>query len=248
MGDHATYFVLPVMGMEPGETRRTSKPRQVCGTAFSIGGGVYLTAGHVWKQAQKHPLQALGMMNEPESREVLAVAIKEAELLEAVDLAVLKASPFGKSFSWSFARSALFDGVRTYGYPYGLDSETDTLNIRAFQGTIVGGAPIAALPARPHGTEVSFPCPRGLSGAPLIRHDPKPEQIIGVVLGNTVTDMEIYRETETLKENGGERILIKTESLHLGIAIRADVVVSLASSLLGSTIGDWLGRHRLLAE
>jgi hypothetical protein len=246
MGDHATFIALPVMGMEPRKDSWKAKPLQVYGTAFTIGGGAYLTAGHVWSGAQGDPLQALGMMDNPESGRFLFRKIREGELLPAFDLAVLKAPPFGKTFRWSAHPVSLLDEVRTFGYPFGFDVEMEMLNVRGFRGEIVGGQTITRLPGRPPGIELSFACPRGLSGARVISIAADPWRIAGVVVGNEITEMEVYREEEKLVEGGQEKVLIKTEALHLGLAIRADVVLKLESALLGCRIGEWLDRHGLL--
>lgn len=73
----------------------------------------------------------------------------------------------------------------------------------------------------------------------------KRERIVGIVLGNQITEMTVYREEETLNEGGEKTTLIKTEALRLGMAIRADVVLTIPSTLLGRTIGDWLQRYGL---
>jgi hypothetical protein len=243
---HATDLALPVMGFERSESSWSNKPREICGTAFTIGGGAYLTAAHVWERARTHDMQALGIMHEPETGVFKFHRITDGEGLASLDLAVLRAAvSFGKTFQWSAARVALLDGVRSYGYPFGFDPKTEMLNVRAFRGEIVGGGTLDRLPARPAGLEISFACPRGLSGAPLIRTDPEPQRIIGVVIGNEITEMTVYREEEKLAEGKHEKTLIKTEALHLGIAIRADAVLAATSSLLRCTIGEWLGRYRL---
>ena len=95
------------------------------------------------------------------------------------------------------------------------------------------------------GLELSFPCPRGLSGAPVIRMKPEPQRIIGVVLASTITDETVYQEEEKSIEDGTETVFTKTEALHLGLAIRADAVFGIKSDLLGCTLGDWLQRHGL---
>jgi len=238
----ATDIVLPVVGMEPG----SSRPRELCGTAFHIGGGAYLTAAHVWKQAQTHPLQAIGMTDTPDTEVVRCHGVWKAEALEAFDLAVLSAPPFGQSFLWSKQLPALLDEVRAFGYPYGLDPESNMLTVRAFKGSVSGGNSLIKLPGRPFGLELSFPCPRGLSGAPLIWFQPEKSRIVGIVLGNQITEMEVYREAEKLVEDGKETLFIKTEALHLGLAIRADAVLSIHSETLGCTIGDWLKTYGLL--
>src|SRR5258708_4143523 len=96
---HVTFLALPVVGVEPLTDGCAGNTREVCGTAFTVGGGAYLTAGHVWKQAHTHSIQALGMMDEPERGEFKLVKISDGELLEEFDLAVLKAPVrFGDTF------------------------------------------------------------------------------------------------------------------------------------------------------
>jgi len=56
----ATDFVLPVMGTVPEGDKYVS--REACGTAFPIGGGVYLTAAHVLARAQTFPMPGLGVI------------------------------------------------------------------------------------------------------------------------------------------------------------------------------------------
>jgi hypothetical protein len=120
-------------------------------------------------------------------------------------------------------------------------------DVRAFKGNIVGGTPLKHLSAHPPAWEISFPCPRVLSGAPLIRTDPPPNEIVGVVLGNKITEMVVYTERETLAEHGRDHTFIKTEALHLGVPIKADAVLGITSSLLDCTIDAWLSRHGLVA-
>src|SRR5439155_22681415 len=146
----------------------------------------------------------------------------ECEMFSNVDLSVVRTDiAFGKTFPWTTAPAALFDPVRAIGYPYGFDPGTEMLNIRGFQGEIVGGKLLTDLPGQPPVHELSFPCPRSLSGAPLVIREPR-AQIVGVVLGNTITETTVFSETERLVEGAQERLLIKTEAMHLGVAIRAN--------------------------
>ena len=235
---HATDFAFPVMGMDSGADG-VSRTRDVCGTAFALGGGYYLTAGHVWKAAATSPLQGigLGVTKQNEFETVIIRKIIGAIVFETVDVAVLQVGfSFGRTFVWSAKGPALLDQVRAFGYPFGFDSDAETLAVRAFQGEIVGGRNLGRLPGRPAVVEVSFPCPRGLSGAPLIRYDEDTTEIVGMVLGNEITEMTVFSETETLSETGQARQLIKTEALHLGIAIRVSEILPLSCSLLGGTI------------
>jgi len=236
--------VFPVMGVTSDK-----KPATVCGTAFSIGGDAYMTAGHVWENAQTYPLQAMGVRVGPQW-EMTLHRIVEGEPIAAFDLAIFQAlAPVpDKALSWSTLQPGLFADVRAFGYPYGYDSEVGMLNLRAFRGEIVGGTSLRTLTGQPPVYELSFPCPRGLSGAPLAWWESTPRGcIVGVVLTNTVTEMTVFSETETLAEGSQVTKLIKTEALHLGIAIRSGVVAGISSTLLGCTIGEWLQVHGLLA-
>ena len=59
-------------------------------------------------------------------------------------------------------------------------------------------------------------------------------------------EMEVYSEKEVLKEPSKGTILIKTEALHLGIAITPKEIFALRSKLLRATMGDWLMMGGLL--
>jgi hypothetical protein len=235
-------LVFPIIGVKTDK-----KPATVCGTAFSIGGDMYLTAGHVWENAHTYPLQAMGVRVGPK-REMLLYKALDAENIPTLDLTILRttAPAPNKALMWSSVGPGLCDDVRAFGYPYGYDGELGTLNIRGFRGSVVGGTSLRTLAGKPAVYELSFPCPRGLSGAPLTWWASKRGPVIGVVLTNTITEMTVFSETETLTEGGHVRELVKTEALHLGIAIRSDVVAGISSALLGCTIGEWLQANGLL--
>jgi trypsin-like peptidase len=232
-----------VMGTVPDGDKYVS--REACGTASQIGGGVYLTAAHVVARAQTFPMAALAVI--PDGRKGTLHRITEIETFPDFDLAIFRAGKanFGQTFRWTDAPAALLDEVRAFGYPWGFNPESGHVNVRGFSGEVVGGTPIDRLPARPHGIELSFPCPRGLSGAPVIRMKPEPHRITGVVIASTITDVTVYREEEKSIEGDKESIFIKTEALHLGLAIRADAVFGIKSDLLRCTLGEWLHRHGL---
>jgi hypothetical protein len=235
-------LVFPIMGVNTDK-----KPATVCGTAFSLGSDVYLTAGHVWENVQTYPLQAMGVRRGP-AQEMTLYRVTESETIAAFDLAILRTSATApnKALIWSTLEPGLFADVRAFGYPYGYDAELETLSIRAFRGEVVGGTSLRTLTGHPAVYELSFACPRGLSGAPLAWWESKPRgHVVGVVVTNTITEMPVFTETETLAEGGQVTKLIKTEALHLGIAIRSSVVAGIPSALLGSTIGEWLQAHGL---
>jgi hypothetical protein len=238
-------LTFPIMGVSAAK-----KPLVVCGSAFALGGNMYLTAGHVWENALAFPLRAVGI-REQQAPNATLYHVSDGETIAAFDLAILKtpAPTPNKALIWSSADLILFANVRTFGYPYGFDVESGMLSIRGFQGHIVGGTTFNRLSGKPPVYELSFACPRGLSGAPLMWQESQPRgHVHGVVLTNHITEMTVFSETEKLTENGQETKLVKTEALHLGIAIRSSAVVTIRSALLGCTIGEWLRGHGLLVE
>jgi hypothetical protein len=236
-------LTFPIIGLSAEK-----KPLSVCGTAFSIGGDMYLTAGHVWDNALIFPLRAIGV-REHQAPNATLFQISDREIIAAFDLAILKtlAPAPDKALIWSSKDLILFANVRTFGYPYGFDLEVGTLGIRGLQGHIVGGTTFHRLSGKPPVYELSFACPRGLSGAPLVWQDSQPRgHVHGLVLTNHITEMTVFTETEKLIAAGQEKTLIKTEALHLGIAIRSSAVLGVHSAFLGCTIAEWLRAHELL--
>jgi len=163
-------YVFPVIAAAGEGANR--ELLDVCGTAFPVGGGAFLTAGHILTRA------------------------------------------------------------------------LSVIAVRAFVGHTVCSRRLFRLPAAPLIHELSFACPRGLSGAPLWRVSLRSATVVGMILANEITEMTVYSEKERLVDPAGTRELVKTEALHLGLALSAQAIVSVTSNTLGgSTIGDWLRRH-----
>src|SRR5512132_1889010 len=129
-------LAFPIMGVSAGK-----EARAVCGTAFALATDMYLTAGHVWQNALTFPLQTIGI-RKPNAPDVTLYHVEEAEVIGAFDLAILRAPSTAapnKALIWTTEALPLFAEVRAFGYPYGLDAKSGMLNIRGFQGRIVGG-------------------------------------------------------------------------------------------------------------
>ena len=117
---HAANLVFPMIGLEPGRDRQSNKPREAFGTAFTIGGGMYLTAAHVWRSARRFPLQGIELHStesgNPEG--MLLWKIIDSEMCDAIDLSLVKAdAAFGETFAWNAHPASLLDQVRAFGYP-----------------------------------------------------------------------------------------------------------------------------------
>lgn len=146
---------------------------------------------------------------------------------------------------WRFGELPRLETVQTVGFPHGL--EPGEIITRAFRGEIVSGRVWKRLPASPRVYELSFMCPRSLSGAPLFTTELSPS-VVGTINGNVITCITVYSETERHVEDGEETIHEKTEALHLGLAIQSGAMASVRSKLLGCTLGDWLHKKGLLIK
>ena len=140
----------------------------------------------------------------------------------------------------------MLDSIRTAGFPYGLDMAQLKISVRAFAGEIVSTQNWSGLSAKPEAYELLFQCPRGLSGAPLWVPLTTPV-IVGMIIGNCITEMIIHSEKEESTEDGKTTIYERTESLRLGLAVQTKPLTEINSQLLGSTVEAFLRERNRLA-
>jgi hypothetical protein len=150
------------------------------GSCFYLGDDIFITAGHVLKNAQENECKALGYLKEGH---YLYRDFKDYEIIEKPDIGILKVKVEDLSllkFKWSSAPRGMLREVYTLGYAHGLEiSESDVkVNFRAFRGYIVSRSFV------PLNYELSFYCPKGISGAPLLEINTN--EVIGVILGNSL--------------------------------------------------------------
>jgi len=119
-----------------------------------------------------------------------------------------------------------------------------TIGIRAFGGNLVSSRTFLGFPARPRVYELPFACPRGLSGAPVFTAD-NTSRLVGLVAGNTATDMLLLRESAVTKE-GETTVFEQYERLTLGIAVQTASLLSVQSRLVGQSLREHLESHGLL--
>jgi len=139
------------------------------------------------------------------------------------------------------------DDVQAIGYAYGWDEEASFISPRGFKGHIAALRQSLKWAQRPVCYELSFQAPRGLSGAPVWGGKPGHGVIIGMILGNSSTEMVVFSEREVLSE-GKEHTFEKVEALHLGFALSASAAVQLHSAHIGMTLGEHFRRCGLLAK
>jgi hypothetical protein len=244
----AQETVFPVIGADwvKGQTeKRVLQIRQVCGTAFSIGGGFFATAEHVLRTVSDYEAPQLGIPHPTRNGEWSYVNIDAVDLKPEVDLGILSAKvPHFLIPPWDLVDRPMLSTVRSVGYPYALDDENGWIMFRAFQGYITALYPWTAFSARPLCYELSFQVPRGLSGAPLIMETESGPKVGGMLVGNRSTEMLVYTTKEVLKDKK-ETVVERYESLQLGIAVRTISLLDLHSEILGGTIKEHLSTFEL---
>lgn len=227
---NALEHVFPIVGgsikKTPFENQLVIK--QIYGTAFSIGDKCFLTAAHVVESAKENEWAGIGY---PEGQSWKVSSLIDSETITESDLGIVKADvPNPKSLKWRFDQLSMLEDVQTVGYPYSLDLENLIIGARAFTGHIVAGPIFQRLTAKPRIYELSFQCPRGLSGAPLLRKN----SIVGMIIGNRTTQMLVFSDKEILAEGGKETIVERYESLQLGMALQSASVININSRILGT--------------
>ena len=224
-------------------------PSQLCGTAFAIGGGVFATAAHVLRCASQHPQSAVGFVpagTGGRPTRTTEALIDDVEHLSDFDVALFycKGGPY-RALPWERTSVPLLTEFTCFGYPYGLDSALKRITVRGYRGVISAQHPLEQLPASPEGYELSVPAARGLSGAPVLTTAGL--RVVGIISMNAQSQMLVASDTESVSQDGKQTIVERYEFLTYGLAVGSNALVGLNSTLLGSSIGDHLARHGLLA-
>lgn len=220
--------------------------RQVLGTAFYLAEDFFVSAAHVLSDRDSYPHVGLG---ESQIDSWSGFEIADVETFEEIDLALLRVPGIQtkKSIQWEQNELVMLDKVQSMGYPYGLDSHDKVIRVRGYQGHIVCPRGWTALSALPRAYEFSFLAPRGLSGAPLMTLKwQKPPTLAGMVIGNMETDMTIVRGMGVDSDGNHKTVYETIERLHQGIAIQTQSLMSVESTMLGSTVSQYLSNHGLL--
>jgi hypothetical protein len=258
MSTSSLQVSLPVQRAERVRGERFGVTAEVLGSCFSIGGGFFLTAGHVVREASAVVGAKVPVVGVPDpSGGFVGLAVEEGEDLGA-DVGVLRVAyahsdykDWFLTFPWRQSPLAQLEEAKTVGYAFGHTDVDGVLQIgpRAFQGYVVARRNRFKPPGMSGPAfsvyELSFAAPTGLSGAPLFGPD-MPSRIVGLVVGNTETEMCVYRSSETLSDGATVESVSREEMLRLGIAVEVGTLLTLGSSLLGGALADHLRKHALL--
>ena len=238
-------FIFPIFGGRCTETddKTEWEMLNVYGTAFSVGGGYFVTAGHVLGNAVSNETASIGWARDSGWYDT---PIIEHEVIAEYDIGYFTADLSGsESFQWNFAELLKLQDVQTCGFPLSFDRERKLINPRAFKGYVVSQVSHPNLASRPRCYELSFACPSGLSGAPLLSDCPP--QVRGIILGNRTTEVEVSWTQEAEREGQKELSVHRSEMLNWGLAVQSDALANIQSRLLGGSLIDYFKRTNLAA-
>lgn len=240
-------YTFPVIGYDRRSmnANRVATPKNVYGTAFSIADNCFLTAGHSIENAlSENDVLAVGFID---GENYLAAEALDHEVIAELDIGIIKTIADvsrAKQHQWQQEPLASLINVGASGYPYALDPDRKSLASRSFKGYVVSRTR-TPFSADPWGYELSFACPRGLSGAPLTTLDNFP-LIAGMVVGNRSTEMNIFTDREVISDDK-VRIVERYEALQLGIAVQSTELMTLRSRILEGDLRGHLEKHSLIA-
>lgn len=143
----------------------------IYGTAFPIAPGVFLSAGHVLRDASADGVPVLSRIPSPSGPRLFQPFRLQFNIFTGIDLAVLKCEGLADivPLPLDFDRTlTIGDEVSALGFPVAVDAEWVSVVHRGFRGHVITRREFYHLNGQPPGYELSFPAPRGLSGAPLV--------------------------------------------------------------------------------
>ena len=244
------YFFPVIGGAQNGVGRVIVN--QVYGTASYIGNNMFITAAHSIENANSNDLSGIGFI-EP-SKGLLFKLNKDFELFPELDIGIVQTEPLDikiQQFKFSNKSTPLLKDVWSAGFPHAYDKELKNIKNRALMGYIVSSTNFREFKSNPLSYELSFHCPVGISGAPLLIRNNSNPLVIGYIVGNTNSEILILREKEIEieKESGKEKetVFEKTETTKYGIAIDILELLEVNSRLLGNkTLATYFSENKLL--
>jgi hypothetical protein len=235
--------VLRVLLTEPSITA-------FCGTASLLGDDLFLTAGHVADAAGlvegEYPCLAIFVTEEQQYQVGPVIALERHEAA-GVDLAIGRfdrvavprtLSGWGMVGGWS--------DVKCVGYPDELVGPTE-FSAYSFGARFLKGYVMRRLESGDHfqltfpSLELSFPIPKGMSGAPILAETQAGHVLCGIATSSVevrVAHHHTIAETEEGNPYREERV---ERIVEVGIALRVSEFMTWSPPLLeGRTLGDLL--------
>ncbi|AGQ92284.1 hypothetical protein M634_11080 [Vibrio parahaemolyticus O1:Kuk str. FDA_R31] len=238
--------VFPVMTLSDSAS-------QLWGTAFSIGGGYYMTAKHVVESAILNfkdgniDYVAIGKPDEEKQWCFTSFSEDDIEHHPKLDIAIFKLPEDFNGvtpLTWSLDGLDIFDDILSAGYPYSLDVVNKVINVRGIKGHIIGTGRHILNGEDYQSYELSFNPPRGLSGCPVISSSNG--NIYGVLVGNKSHEMEVASSEEYVVSRQQTELYAKYEMMHIGISIQSIEFLGYRFDLIEDTLLNHLHKYSLI--
>lgn len=241
-------FSFPVMGYKIIEGK--AKTDNLFGTASYLGNRIFITAGHTISNAKESEHMGIAFRNNNNSMSGYTyISFKEYEIFEDLDLALLKLDNDifkAKAEKWTTKNTEFLEDVFTIGYPFGYDGLEKQLIIRGLKGHIVTRRHFHEFKNKPLIYELSFHCPKGVSGASL--KNLETSHIKGFIIGNAATEILVFKEEEIIESSKEKTVYEKYETTKYGVAITVENLLDVTSKILGTTFREYLKTQNLLIE
>lgn len=241
-------YEFPVIGYDRSSLTqdRVATPKNIYGTAFSVGGNCYITAGHsIANAASENEVIGIGFIDREKYILAEAAQYDVAPQMDVGFLRTIANIERAKAHPWEAESLPSLANVMASGYPFALDPMSASIQARSFKGYVVSRTRINRDPANPWVYELSFASPVGLSGAPLVALDGQ-LRVTGLVIGNYETKMLVFSQRETLSTEK-EMIVETYHALQLGIAIQSSELLTLDSSVLSGALAGHLRQWGLFS-
>ena len=240
------YF-FPVIGGANREDGLNMK--QLYGTCTYIKNNLFITAGHTVKNALEDDVFGIGQVKSPGNFWNFIPAI-DYDIIKDIDLAVIRTDTLKfepTAIKIDPGPLSLLESIWTGGFPHGYDRTNIRIVNRALKGNIVSAGPLLAFPSKPKSYELSFNCPMGISGAPIISTRPKGNEcIFGYIVGNSQADLIVNEYTEIETSTGTEKIYKQMNTTQFGIAINTSEVLKRKSNLFNGSAEVYFSDNSLL--
>ncbi|SNY94721.1 hypothetical protein [Flagellimonas pacifica] len=237
---------FPIVGynLENG----SPKTNNIYGTASYLKNNIFITAGHSILNAKESEFTAIAFRDKMDSTSnYIYHTIEQAEIFEDLDIGIVKLKKGhinAKADKWTSKSAEMLGDVFALGYPFGYNISENEFVVRGLQGYIVTKRRFHEFQKKPSVYELSFHCPKGISGASLKNSDSW--HVMGFIIANASTEILVYEEKEIDETENKKTIYEKYETTKYGIAITVDNLLDRKSSILKTTFREYLEKEGLL--
>ncbi|HNV23326.1 MAG TPA: hypothetical protein PLH56_03535 [Candidatus Omnitrophota bacterium] len=242
-------FFFPVLVVDKiNKENRNVLCQNVYGTAFAISDNIFLTAGHVVDALKGKKESMLGIYDRRKNC-WKAIKIAEIQRTQNFDLGVIRVNTKTISFSklkWDFSEQLpMLSDVQTAGYAQTFDPATGWIGIRSFKGHIVSNSPPYEGLENYGFYELSFYCPKGLSGAPIYSSDKEEVIVKGIITDVVVSDQNRIPIAEVI-EKEEKKIYERSEVYYFGRAIDVRFLANIKLPFLDIPLKEYLSKRNLI--